>query len=62
MNNNKRLILRWQEKIREEKIFLDFWSYPEIVLAKNKETKYELIKSYFTLLLYKDLLKRYWNM
>ena len=40
--------------------FLDFWSYPEIVLAKNKETKYELIKSYFTLLLYKDLLERYW--
>jgi predicted AAA+ superfamily ATPase len=40
--------------------FLDFWSYPEIVLSKNKETKYELIKSYFTLLLYKDLLERYW--
>jgi predicted AAA+ superfamily ATPase len=40
--------------------FLDFWSYPEIVLSKNKEIKYELIKSYFTLLLYKDLLERYW--
>ena len=40
--------------------FLEFWSYPEIVLSTNKETKYELIKSYFTLLLYKDLLERYW--
>jgi len=40
--------------------FLNFWSYPEVVLAKNKEIKYELIKGYFTLLLYKDLLERYW--
>ncbi len=42
------------------KEFIDFWAYPEIVLAKNKETKQELIKSYFSLLLYKDLLERYW--
>ena len=40
--------------------FLEFWSYPEIVLAKNKETKYELIKWYFSLLLYKDLFERHW--
>ena len=40
--------------------FLQFWSYPEIALSKNKETKYELIKWYFNLLLYKDLLERYW--
>lgn len=42
------------------KEYIDFWAYPELVLAKNKEIKYELIKSYFTLLLYKDLLERYW--
>lgn len=40
--------------------YLEFWSYPEIVLSKNKETKYELIKWYFSLLFYKDLLERYW--
>jgi len=40
--------------------FLEFGSYPEVVLAKNKEIKYELIKWYFNLLLYKDLLERYW--
>ncbi len=39
--------------------FLNFWSYPEIVLSKNNETKYELIKWYFNLLLYKDLLEKY---
>ena len=40
--------------------YLEFWAYPEVVLTKNKEVKYELIKWYFTLLLYKDLLERYW--
>lgn len=39
--------------------FLEFWSYPEIVLSKNSSTKFELIKWYFSLLLYKDLLERY---
>lgn len=42
------------------KEYIDFWGYPEIVLSKNSETKFELIKSYFTVLLYKDLLERYW--
>lgn len=42
------------------KEFLDFWAYPEVVLSKNTETKFDLIKSYFTVLLYKDLLERYW--
>ncbi len=42
------------------KEFIQFWSYPEIVLLENNEGKYELIKSYFSLLLYKDLLERYW--
>ncbi len=44
-------------KIQE---FIEFWSYPEVVLAKYNTTKYELIKWYFNLLLYKDLLERYW--
>ncbi len=40
--------------------FLEFWSYPEVCLAQNKDTKYELVKWYFNLLLYKDLIERYW--
>ncbi len=40
--------------------YLKFWAYPEIVLINDENIKYDLIKSYFEIVLYKDLLERYW--
>ena len=39
--------------------YLQYWSYPEIALIDNKNIKQDLIKSYFEILLYKDLIERY---
>jgi len=40
--------------------YLQFWAYPEIVLIDNKNIKFDLLKAYFEIVLYKDLLERYW--
>lgn len=40
--------------------YLKFWAYPEIALIDNENIKLELVKTYFEIVLYKDLLERYW--
>ncbi len=40
--------------------YMKFWAYPELCFIDNKDIKYDLIKNYFEILLYKDLLERYW--
>jgi predicted AAA+ superfamily ATPase len=40
--------------------YLKFWAYPEIALIDNENIKQDLIKTYFEIVLYKDLLERYW--
>lgn len=39
--------------------YLSFGGYPEIVLETNKEEKLKILKSYFELVVYKDLVDRY---
>lgn len=39
--------------------YMMYWAYPEICLIDNISIKEDLIKSYFEILLYKDLLERY---
>lgn len=38
---------------------LEYWNFPELVIAKNKIVKTEILKSYFDILFYKDLIERY---
>jgi len=39
--------------------YLSFGGYPEIVLEEEKEEKLKILKSYFDLIVYKDLIDRY---
>jgi len=39
--------------------YLSFGGYPEIVLEKNKDEKLKILKTYFDLIIYKDLIDRY---
>lgn len=49
---------KWKLKNLFEE-FLIWWAFPEIVLAKNKLTKRDLLNSYFKDLIYIDLIERY---
>ena len=51
-----------QKKWEIKNIFNDilkYWSFPELVLAKNDIVKTEILKTYFDILFYKDLIERY---
>lgn len=39
--------------------YLTYWWYPEISLIENQNLKQSLLKNYFEILLYKDLIERY---
>jgi predicted AAA+ superfamily ATPase len=41
------------------KEILEYWNFPELVIAKKKIVKTEILKSYFEILFYKDLIERY---
>jgi len=52
-----------QEKWELKSIFneyLKFWAYPEISLIDDENIKNNILKDYFEVMLYKDLLERYW--
>lgn len=38
---------------------LKYWSFPELVLTKNDIVRTEILKTYFDILFYKDLIERY---
>jgi len=40
--------------------YLQYWAYPEICLIEDKNIKTNLIKNYFEVVFYKDLIERYW--
>ena len=44
---------------RTLKEFLTYWSFPEIVLEKNETIKSWIIKTYYDLIFYKDIVDRY---
>ena len=51
-----------QKKWEIKNIFNDilkYWSFPELILAKNDIIKTEILKTYFDILFYKDLIERY---
>lgn len=51
---------RWLGKQKSLcKEYLTYGWFPEVVLSSNKETKKNLLKNYFDVLLYKDLVERY---
>jgi predicted AAA+ superfamily ATPase len=39
--------------------YLEFGSFPEVVLEENKENKLRIINSYFELVVYRDIVERY---
>lgn len=38
---------------------LKYWSFPELVISKNNIVRTEILKTYFDILFYKDLVERY---
>lgn len=50
---NKAYLLNYFDK------YLAFGAYPEVVLSANKEEKIKILKDYFDLTIYKDLVDRY---
>ena len=39
--------------------YLEFGSFPEVILENNKENKIRIINEYFNLVVYRDIVERY---
>jgi len=48
----------WEIKSILNEVF-KYWNFPELVISKNDIVKTEILKTYFDILFYKDLIERY---
>lgn len=51
------------EEIKYKKFFSDvlkFWSFPEIILENSDEIKINILKNYYDVIFYRDVVERWW--